>query len=165
MKKQYLELGQIVSTHGLRGEFKLLPWTDDPEFALDFKTVYLGGKPMRVESARVQKTCVLMKLAGIDDVDAAAALREQVVMINRDDANLDEGAVFISDLIGLPVLADGVQIGTVTDILQRPGNDVYIVNGEHEYLIPAVSEYILERNIDEGFVRVKLIEGMRTDEI
>ena len=165
MKKAFLEAGQIVSTHGIRGEVKVMPWADDPEFLLGFDTVYLSGAPVRVQSSRVQKTCVLMKLAGVDDIDAAARLRGQTVCIRREDAQLEEGAMFIADLIGLPVLCEGETIGKITDILQRPGNDVYVVQGAHEYLIPAVPEFILERNPDEGFVRVKLIEGMRSDEI
>ena len=165
MKKEFLDAGKIVSTHGVRGEVKILPWADGPEFLLDFDVVYLGGNAYNVQSARVQKTCVLMKLEGIDDVEAAARLREQVVQIRRADAQLDEGAVFIADLIGLPVYADGEKIGEVADVLSYPGSDVYVVHGAHEYMIPSVSEFILEKNIDEGFVRVKLIEGMRTDEI
>ncbi|MBQ5748819.1 MAG: 16S rRNA processing protein RimM [Oscillospiraceae bacterium] len=165
MKKQYLEAGQIVSTHGLQGEFKILPWADEPEFLLDFKTVYLDGNAMRVVSSRVQKTCVLMKLEGVSDVESAAKLRGKTVFISRDEAKLEEGAMFIADLIGLDVICDGRTIGKVQDILQRPANNVYVVKGEHEYMIPAVPEYILERNTDEGIVRVRLIEGMCTDEI
>ena len=165
MKKPFLEAGQIVSTHGVRGELKIMPWADDPEFLLDFDTIYLGGKPCRVVSSRVQKTCVLMKLEGIDDVDAAARLRGQTVCIRREDAQLPEGAMFIADLIGLKVLCGDETIGKVTEILQRPGNDVYVVKGAHEYLIPAVPEFILERDPDEGYIRVRLIEGMRTAEI
>ena len=165
MKKQFLDAGKIVSTHGVRGEVKILPWADDPAFLLDFDTVYLDGKAYAVQSSRVQKTCVLMKLAEIDNVEAAAGLRNRIVQIRRSDAQLDEGSVFIADLIGLPVFSDGVQIGEVADILSYPGSDVYVVRGEHEYMIPGVSEFILEKNVDEGYVRVKLIEGMRTDEI
>lgn len=165
MKKEFLDAGQIVSTHGVRGEIKILPWADEPGFLLDFDTVYLGGKAYTVQSARVQKTCVLMKLAGVDDVESAAALRERTVQIRRSDAQLDDGVVFIADLIGLPVFADEKQIGEVADILTYPGSDVYVVRGEHEYLIPGVPEFILEKNTDAGYVRVRLIEGMRTDEI
>ena len=162
MKKPFLEAGQIVSTHGVRGELKIMPWADDPEFLLDFDTIYLGGKPCRVVSSRVQKTCVLMKLEGIDDVDAAARLRGQTVCIRRGDAQLPEGAMFIADLIGLKVLCGDETIGKVTEILQRPGNDVYVVKGEdgQEHLIPAVPEFVLERTVDEGYIRVRLIEGM-----
>ena len=88
MKQQYLPAGKIVSTHGLHGDVKILPWADSPEFLLDFDTVYLAGKPYTVEDARVQKTCVLMKLAGVDSVEAAARLRDVVVEIDRDDAEL-----------------------------------------------------------------------------
>lgn len=165
MKKQYLPAGKIVSTHGLHGDVKVLPWADGPEFLLDFDTVYLRGRPYAVEDARVQKTCVLLKLAGVDSVEAAARLRDVVVEINRDDAKLPEGAMFIQDLIGLPVLCDGEEIGTVKEILQMPSNDVYVVRGAHEYLIPAVPEFILERNPDEGFIRVRLLEGMQSDAV
>lgn len=165
MKQEFLEIGQIVTTHGVRGAVKVMPWADSPEFLLDFDTFYLGKTPLNVRSASVQKTCVLLQFDGIDTLEQAAALREKVLCIRREDAKLPEGTVFIADLIGLPVLADGRQIGKITEIMQRPGNDVYIVKGEREYLIPAVPEFILERNTDEGFVRVKLIEGMASDEI
>ena len=160
MKQEFLEAGKIVSTHGVRGEVKILPWADDADFLVGLPRVFVAGREYAVQHSRVQKTCVLMKLAGIDDVDTAAKFREQVVRIHRDDVELPEGSVFIADLIGLRVIADGEEIGKVTDILSMPGNDVYVVTGSREYLIPAVPEFILERNLEEGFVRVKLIEGM-----
>lgn len=160
MKQEFLEAGKIVSTHGVRGEVKILPWADDADFLVGLPRVFVAGREYAVQHSRVQKTCVLMKLAGIDDVDTAAKFREQIVRIHRDDVELPEGSVFIADLIGLRVIADGEEIGKVSDILSMPGNDVYVVTGSREYLIPAVPEFILERNLDEGFVRVKLIEGM-----
>ena len=160
MKQEFLEAGKIVSTHGVRGEVKILPWADDADFLVGLPRVFVAGREYAVQHSRVQKTCVLMKLAGIDDVDTAAKFREQIVRIHRDDVELPEGSVFIADRIGLRVIADGEEIGKVSDILSMPGNDVYVVTGSREYLIPAVPEFILERNLDEGFVRVKLIEGM-----
>jgi len=71
--------------------------------------------------------------------------------------------VFIADLIGLPVIADGVEIGTITEVMTLPGNDVYVVKGAHEYLIPAVKEYVEPLDLSEGCVKVRLIEGMQTD--
>ena len=165
MKQEFLEVGQIVSTHGVRGEVKVMPWADEPEFLLEFDTLYLRGKPVHVRSARVQKTCVLMKLAGIDSVEDAARLRDVVIEINRDDAELPEGSMFIQDLIGLPVLCGERTLGKVKEILQLPANDVYVVEGEQEYLIPAVPEFILERNLEEGYVRVRLLEGMQSDAV
>ena len=164
MKKQLLETGKIVSTHGLHGEVKILPWADAPEFLLEFDRVFLGKQEYAVEDARVQKTCVLMKLAGIDSVEEAAKLRDQVVFISRDDIELEDGAIFIQDLLGLPVLTeDGAELGKLKEVISTGANDVFFVKGEHEYMIPAMPEFVLERNIDEGFIRVRLIEGMQTD--
>lgn len=162
MKQQYLQTGKIVSTHGVRGEVKLLPWADSPEFLLQFDTLWIGGRAYRVESSRVQKTCVLVKLAGIDTVEAASALRDQVVSIDRADAQLPQGSIFIADLLGLPVYDGETPIGRLTDVMSTPANDVYVVKGEdgQERLIPAVPEFVLERNVDEGYIRVRLIEGM-----
>lgn len=163
MKQQYLEAGQIVSTHGIRGDVKVLPWADGPEFLTLFDRVYLKGREYAVEAARIQKTCVLLKLRGVDTVEAAQALRNTVVSVNRDDVELEEGAYFIADLIGLRVLEGNREIGTLREVMTMPGNDVYVVKGAHEYMIPAVKEFLLETNLEEGFVRVRLIEGMQTD--
>ena len=99
------------------------------------------------------------------ETEAAARLRDVVVEIDRDDAELPEGSMFIQDLIGLPVLCEGKTLGRVKEILQLPANDVYVVEGEQEYMIPAVPEFILERNPDEGFIRVRLLEGMQSDAV
>ena len=162
MKQQYLQTGKIVSTHGVRGEVKLLPWADSPEFLLQFHTLYLDGKPFRVEQSRVQKTCALLKLEGIDTVEAASGLRDKIVSIARADARLPEGSVFIADLLGLPVYNGDVLLGRLTEVMPTPANDVYIVRAEdgQEHLIPAVPDFILERNLDKGYIRVRLIEGM-----
>ena len=163
MKQQYLDAGQIVSTHGIRGEVKVLPWADGPEFLTLFDRVYLKGREYVLESARVQKTCVLLKLQGVDTVEAAQPLRDTVVQVDREDVELEEGTYFIADLIGLRVLEGEREIGVIREILTMPGNDVYVVQGEHTYMIPAVKEFLLETYPDRGFVRVKLIEGMQTD--
>ena len=164
MNKTYLEAGKIVSTHGVRGELKLLPWADTPEFLLRFDTLWLeGNRPVRVEHSRVQKSCVLLKLAGIDTVEQAAALRGKVLSIRRDDPALPQDTVFIADLVGLPVFADGAQIGVLREVLTLPSSDVWVVRGEHEYMIPAVREFVSEPDPSKGFLEVRLIEGMQTD--
>ncbi len=161
--QQFLETGKIVSTHGTRGEVKILPWADSPQFLLGFELFYIGGEPYRVEHARVHGSCVLCKLVGIDDVNQAMALKDKIVSIDRADARLPAGAVFLADLIGLRVLCGEQEIGTISEVLQPPANDVYVVRGEHVYMIPAVKEFVEEVNVPGGFVRVRLIEGMRTD--
>lgn len=165
MKEKYLQTGEIVSTQGLHGEIKIMPWADRPEFLTEFDTVYLNGVPCRVESSRVQKTCVVMKLAGIDTVEQAAALRGKKICIDRDDAHLAPGTVFIADLIGLPVFCGERELGRLAEVMTMPANDVYVVRGEQEYLIPAVPEFLEEVNADGGYIRVRLLEGMRSDEV
>lgn len=165
MEKQFLETGEIVSTHGIRGEVKILPWADSPEFLLQFKTLYLNGKPYEVEGARVHKTCVLAKLRGVETPEQAMRLRGQTVSVDREGLTLPEGTVFIADLIGCRVLDDdGAEIGKIKDVLTMPSSDVYVIEGEKKYMIPSVKEFVREINVAEGFVRVHLIEGMATDE-
>ncbi|MBQ6431973.1 MAG: 16S rRNA processing protein RimM [Oscillospiraceae bacterium] len=165
MEKKLLETGEIVSTHGIRGEVKILPWADAPDFLLQFKTLYLNGRPYEVESSRVHKTCVLAKLRGIDTPEKAMLLRGQTVSVDREGLTLPAGTVFIADLIGCRVLDDnGTEIGKIKDVLTMPASDVYVIQGEKSYMIPAVKEFVREINVAEGFVKVHLIEGMATDE-
>ena len=165
MDKRFLEAGEVVGTHGIQGEVKILPWADGPEFLLGFKTLYLNGKPYAVRSSRVHKTCVLAKLEGVDTPEQATLLRKQVVTVDRTGVKLPDGAVFIADLIGCRALDDdGSEFGKITDVLTMPSSDVYVVKGEKTYMIPAVKAFVREVNVAEGFVRLHLIEGMATDE-
>lgn len=162
MRLQFLEAGQIVTTHGVRGEVKLLPWSDSPEFLVDFKRVVIDTKEYKVESCRIQKNCNLLKLSGIDTVEAGQALRDKIVKVYRCDA--PEELIFAAELIGMEVYADSEMIGKITDVLDYPGNKVYVINGTHSYMIPAVKAFILSTDLDVNRMQVKLIEGMRTDE-
>lgn len=162
MKLQFVEAGEIVSTHGVRGEIKLLPWTDGPDFLLDFERVRINGKDYTLESCRVQKTCNLLKLQSVDTVEDAQKLRGATVEVYR--CEISEDVIFAAELIGVKVFADGDMIGKIVDVLDYPGNKVYLVKGEHSYMIPAVKQFILSTDIDKEEMEVKLIEGMQTDE-
>lgn len=162
MKLQFLEAGEIVTTHGIRGDVKVLPWGDSPEFLLDFNRVRINNTDYIVENCRIQKTCNLLKLKGIDTVEAGQLLRGKTVLVYREDA--PEGLIFVAELIGMRVIADGKEIGEIADVFDYPGNKVYVVRGEHEYYIPAVNEFVLSIDMNNGVMQVKLIEGMRTDE-
>lgn len=162
MKVKFLEAGEIVTTHGVRGEMKVLPWADGPEFLLDFQRVRIGEKEYLVESCRIQKTCNLLKLAGVETVEDAQLLRGKVVEVYREDAPAN--VVFVAELIGMTVYADEQAIGKITDVLDYPGNKVYVVEGEHTYMIPAVKAFVLSTDVDNCVMHVRLIEGMRTDE-
>jgi 16S rRNA processing protein RimM len=162
MKLEYLEAGEIVTTHGVRGEMKIYPWSDGPEFLLDFDRVLIDRRVYTVESCRVQKTCNLLKLSGIDTVEDAQKLRGKTVEVFREDAPAD--LIFVPELIGMNVIADGVEIGKITDVLDYPGNKVYVIEGEHQYMVPAVKQFILSTDMENNTMQIHLIEGMRTDE-
>ena len=162
MKLQYLEAGEIVTTHGVRGEMKVLPWADSPEFLLDYKRVRIDGTEYSVESCRVQKSCNLLKVRGVDTMEAAQALRGKTVEIFRTDAPKE--LIFAAELIGIRVFENETELGRVTDVLDYPGNKVYVVKGQHSYMIPAVKAFILSTDLNNNKMEVKLIEGMRTDE-
>ena len=162
MKLQFLEAGQIVTTHGVHGEMKILPWADGPDFLLDFDRVRIDGKDYRIESCRVQKTCNLLKLQGIDTLEAAQAMHGKTLQIYREDTDPD--IMFAAELIGMDVFQEENQIGKITDVLDYPGNKVYVVKGEKEYMIPAVKAFILSTDMEANRMQVKLIEGMATNE-
>jgi len=161
MKQEFLEAGQIVNTHGVRGEVKIAPWTDSADFLRAIPTLYLGGVPYQVESARVHKDMLIAKLSGVDTVEAAEALRNKVLSFRRADAALPEGTFFLADIIGLPVIDEaGAPLGKLIEVLTATAQRVYVVRGEREIMIPAVPAFILETNVDGGYIKVRLIEGM-----
>ena len=163
MKNKFLEAGQIVNTHGIQGEVKIVPWCDSPEFLCSFPTLYIDGAPVKVQAARPHKGNVLARLEGVDDVNAAMRLKGKTVSIDRTGVELPDGRHFLADLMGLEVRdADSGQVlGTISDILTPPASNVYVVTGgARQHMIPAVPEFIVETNLDEGYLRVRLIEGM-----
>jgi 16S rRNA processing protein RimM len=162
MKLQFIEAGEIVTTHGVRGEVKVLCWLDDPEMLCEFDRCRIGGKEYTMTEVRVQKTCNLVKLQGIDTMEAAQAMRGKILELYRED--IDDEVIFAAELIGMEVYSEDKLIGKIKEVLDYPGNSVYVVKGEHEYMIPAVKAFILDTDMQGNKMQVKLIEGMRSDE-
>ena len=162
MKLEFIEAGEIVTTHGLKGEVKVLPWVDSPEILCEFDRCRIDGVEYRIESCRVQKSCNLVKLTGIETMEAAQAMRGKTVELYRED--IDDEVIFAAELIGVEVFCEGKNIGKITEVLDYPGNSVYVVKGEYEYMIPAVKQFILSTDMEKNEMQVKLIEGMRSDE-
>ena len=162
MKLQFIEAGEIVTTHGVRGEVKVLTWLDDPEMLCEFDRCRIDGREVAMQQVRVQKTCNLVKLEGVDTMEAAQALRGKVIELYRED--IDDEVIFAAELIGMEVTCEGSVIGKITDVLDYPGNSVYVVKGAYEYMIPAVKHFILSTDMEANRMEVKLIEGMRSDE-
>ena len=161
MKQPYLEAGKIVATFGVRGEVKLQPWCDGAEFLKRFKKLYIDGQAREVASSRVHKDMLIVLFRGVEDVNAAMALKNKIVYFAREDARLPAGRYFIADLIGARVVDEsGAEVGTLTEVLDMPAGQVYTVQGETEHSIPAVPEFVLDIDADAGVIRVHLIEGM-----
>ena len=160
-KKQYIEAGRIVNTHGVAGEVKIEVWLDSPQFLKSFKRCFIDRREVKLLSARVHKGFLIVKLEGVEDVNAAMALKGRTVFIDRADARHPKGAFFLQDIIGAAVVDEsGSEIGKLVDVMETPASNVYVVKGEREHLIPAVPEFILSTDADNGIITVHLIEGM-----
>lgn len=170
MLKQYLEIGQIVSTHGVRGEVRVNPWCDSPEFMKKFKTLYFDGKgekAVKISSCRPHGNIVIMKLEGIDTVEDAQKLRNKVLYMNRNDAKLRKGDWFIQDLIGCTVYdADDntKAYGILTDVARTGANDIwYIECNNKEYIIPAIKDVVIKVDVENESVFIKPLRGIFDD--
>ena len=172
MFRQFLETGQIVSTHGIKGEVRVDPWSDNPEFLKNFKTLYFdknGTKPVKVTACRPHGNIVIMKLDGVDTVEAAALLRNKILYMDRKDAKLPEGHYFIQDLIGCSVIdADDEtkKYGVLTNVSQTGANDVWHITDENkkEYLIPAIPSVVIDTDIESEKIRIRPLKGIFDNE-
>lgn len=166
MKKQYLDSGKIVGTHGIKGEVRIEPWCDSPEFLCAFKKLYLDekGQTFIEVKSRPHKNITLAKIKGVDTIEEAQRYRGKIIYINRNDIHLDEGVNFVQDLIGLEVKdADSGKIyGKISDVLRTGANDVYeITDSENKkYLAPVIDEVIEKIDVDGGFVIIRPMKGI-----
>ncbi len=167
MIKPYLEIGEIVGTHGVKGEMRVNPRCDGPEFFKGFQTLYFddkGSQPVQVFSARVHGSLVLLMLAGVGTMEQAQALRGKLLYLRRSDARLKEGSYFIADLLGCEVRdADsGLVYGTLSEVSATGANDVWHVTTAQgrEYLLPAIPDVVIEVRVEEAFVRIRPLKGI-----
>jgi len=160
-KQQYIEAGKIVNTHGVAGEVKIEVWLDSPQFLRRFPRVFVNGAEKKLLSGKVQKGFLIAKLEGVDDVNAAMTLKGKTITVDRNDVRLPHGTFFVQDILGASVVDEsGTEIGKLSDVLERPAHNIYVVQGETEHLIPAVPEFILKTDAEAGIITVHLIEGM-----
>lgn len=170
MKKQYLDSGKIVGTHGIKGEVRIEPWCDSPEFLCAFKKLYLdeNGQTFVEVKSRPHKNITLAKIKGVDTIEEAEKFRGKVVYINRDDITLDEGVNFVQDLIGLEVkdAENGTVYGKITDVLRTGANDVYEITDSNnkKYLAPVIDDVVEEIDVDGGYVLIHPMKGIFDDE-
>ena len=163
--KKYLEIGKIVSVFGVRGEVKVEPWCDSPEFICEFDTLFWkSGTPVEIERSRVHKNQALLKIKGVDSPEEGVKLRGRVLYMDRDDVELEEGAYFQQDLIGLEVIDSKTDevYGKITDVLETGANDVYeITDSENnKKYIPAIPDVIDKVDIENGRMTITPLEGL-----
>ena len=167
MEKQ-LQGGVISSTHGVRGEVKVFPTTDDVTRFRQLKKVYLDtGRemlPLEIQNVKFFKQFAILKFKGIDNINDIEKYKGKSLMIDREDAvDLDEDEYFIADMIGMKVFTeDGSEFGTLKEVMETGANDVYIIDSpEHgEVLIPAIKECILDVDMEEERMTIHLMEGL-----
>lgn len=167
MKLESIQIGRIVNAHGTHGEVRVLPIGQTPDFLTRFKRFTLDGRLLTPTANHVHKGFVLLKFPGVDDMNAALALKGQVLSIRREEAPLRPGECFDEELFGMEVYrADtGERLGQITQVESYPASKIYTVKGDREYLIPAVPEVFIQRvDLDANRMEVRILEGMATDE-
>ena len=167
--EKLLRVGVITTTHGVRGEVKVFPTTDDPQRFKKLKNVILddGKKQLDLEITSVKffKNLVILKFKGLDNINDVEKFKQAELLVTRDNAiKLKPGEYFIADLIGLQGVSDeGEDLGELTDVIQTGANDVYVFSkeGVEDLLVPKIPQCIKEINLDEGRVLVHLLPGLR----
>ena len=164
MKKEKLEVGQIVNVFGIKGFVKLYPYVDNINRFDELKNVFIKNNKFEIEQIKYQKNMVLIQYKGIETVEQAEKLRNSIVEIDRSDAiPLEEGQYFIADLIGLNVyLENGEKLGILEDIYNTGSSDIYVVKNElgKQFLLPYIDDVIKNIDLDNEKITVHLIKGL-----
>lgn len=163
----YIQVGKIVNTHGIKGELKVYPLTNDIYRFDHLKTAFLGENKLKVqvENVKYHKNLVILKLKGFDDINQVLSFKEKFIYVD-DEGKIDlpKGHYFVFDIIGCKVYdTKNNTIGIVKEVIQSAGNDIYIVEDmdkEKEYLIPAVGEFFVDIDINKKKIIIDPIEGM-----
>ncbi|MBO5069082.1 MAG: ribosome maturation factor RimM [Roseburia sp.] len=167
--EKLLQVGVITTTHGVRGEVKVFPTTDDPARFKKLKQVILDtGKEkidLEISGVKFFKNMVILKFKGIDDINDVEKFRKKSLYVTRENAvKLKKNEYFIADLIGLSVISDeGENLGEITDVLQTGANDVYVISkpGASDILLPAIKDCVKNVDMDGGTMEVHLLPGLR----
>lgn len=159
-----LEIGQIVNTHGLRGDLKVMPWCDDPTVFDELAYVIIDETEYNIEKSRMQKNMVLLKLEGIDNINEAEKYRNKILTVPREEmGDLPEGTYYICDLLGCCVeTVSGRALGKIVDIIKTGSNDVYVVedSSKKQVLIPVIDEVVKSVDIEEKMIVIEPLKGL-----
>lgn len=152
-----LKVGKIVNSHGLKGEMKVIPLTDDPRRFDYLDTVIIEGKEVAIEGCKYQKDRVIVKLEGIDSIDDVERMKNKFMEVHREHAvELEEDCYFLADLRECTVFdTEGKELGRIFDVLQTKNNDVYWIKSPKELLIPVLKDIVLDINIDDRKIVIR----------
>ncbi len=166
MMKQFLAVGKIVNTHGIRGGVKLQLWCDCADFLKQFKTLYLdenGSEALTLTAVRAHKNGAILKFEELASIDEAERYKNRVLYCNRDDAVIDDGSQYIQDLIGCEVVdaETGERYGTVADVLNYGASDILELKcgGKHRY-VPLIDEIVKETDCGGGVIKIIPMKGL-----
>lgn len=164
MDNNLIEIGKIVNTHGIRGEVKIQPWCDDPYIFDELEYLIIDGKEYDIINNRMHKNCQIVQLSGVTNMNDAELMRNKTVMVEREVFDLPDGRFFIADIVGLAVREEnGRVLGIVDDVIKTGSNDVYSLKdtfNKKPVLIPVIDGVIIETNIDDGYITVRLPNGL-----
>lgn len=158
-----IKIGRIVNAVALRGEVKVYNYSGYKERYEELDRIIVENTEYEIEKVRYQQEMVILKLAGVDNRNDAEAMKNKDVFITEEDLDeLPDDTFYIRDLIGLQAVDDSGRIGIVKDVLQPSAQDVYVIKTDsgRDILVPVVKEFVKEVNLEEGFIRLSLIEGM-----
>lgn len=161
LKEEYLVIGQITKTHGVKGEVKVIPLTDDPQRFKKLEKVLIDGEERAIEGCKLQSKRVILKIEGINSIEEASRYKNKYLEVHREDAApLSEGHYYIADLIGCMVFDDNdKELGKVYDVIETGSNDVYWVKGgEKEVLIPALKDIVINIDVENSRIVIKPVE-------
>ena len=164
---EFLEVGKIINTHGLRGDVKVVAWTDLPEDFEDIPVVYIkkktGDEKLTVSKIKYQKNNLIVKFKEINDINEAEKYKGLIIYADREDLwELEDGVYYIADLIGLEVYDESGKIGVIADVFNTGANDIYDVkrDGKKNLLLPVIDDVVKEIDIENGRVTVHVMEGL-----
>lgn len=164
-----LKVGIIANTHGLKGEVKVFPTTDDARRFLDLKEIILDTgrerKSIEIEKTRFFKNMVILKIKGLDRIEDVESFRQKALYVTRDQAvPLEENEYFIADLIDLSAVSDeGEELGVIADVMQTGANDVYVIRkqGMSDLLVPAIKDCVKQVDLKNGRIVIHLLPGLK----
>lgn len=158
--KEFMTVGQIINTHGIKGEVKVYPLTDNTNRFRKLKKVYIDGIEKNVLWCKIQPDKIIMKIEGIETPEMAMKYKNKYLKVNRENAvSLEKGRYFVADIIGCNVIdEDNNEIGTVFDVIVTGSNDVYWVKGKEEVLVPALKSVVVKMDMDNKLIVIKPVK-------